>query len=528
GDSINTNRVRYIEINLDEVQKDLKIASIYTTKLNERLELQKWWSDLPLHWKEILGAGFALNDTLRMKDVLYYNDSLARLNRLVERVICRDTFMLVKSDTLIVALSDSALISLSILDKQLKRITRIDTIDISGRSEIMSLEPLSRLTHLRKLNCSHTLVMSLVPLRNLTHLEVLDCSHTPVDNIAALRYTSRLEELILNDTWIDEIKTISNFYNLQKLHFNATKVDSLDPLAKLSKLKDLEFAGTNIVSLEPLKGLTNLERFDFSDTRVNDLTPLNGLVKTYFLKFENTPVEDLWPLKDMSRLQLLFINKTKVNNLDPLNDLPELTVVYCDQTGITREKANIFMEQNQNVLVVYESADLHFWWTSLSSHWKGFLAGRFSISGVPSREQLHQITRIKHLDISKYPLIQTLDPLLKLPLLNELDCHNTGISDLSPIESLLDLKKLNILGTRVVNLTPLSRLTKLETLNFDNTDVNNISPLINLSDLRTIYCDKTLVLPEDIISFMGGHMDCMVVYQTESLELWWNSLLGIW
>jgi hypothetical protein len=36
GDSVNSNKVRYFEINYDDSKQELKIVSIYTTKLNEK------------------------------------------------------------------------------------------------------------------------------------------------------------------------------------------------------------------------------------------------------------------------------------------------------------------------------------------------------------------------------------------------------------------------------------------------------------------------------------------------------------
>jgi hypothetical protein len=52
GDSlVNNVRMRYIEINLDQDKKDLKIASIYTTKLSEQGDMANWWYQLPYPWK---------------------------------------------------------------------------------------------------------------------------------------------------------------------------------------------------------------------------------------------------------------------------------------------------------------------------------------------------------------------------------------------------------------------------------------------------------------------------------------------
>ncbi len=51
---VNNNKTRYIEINLDENEQVLKIASIYTTRLNEAAEMIAWWNNMPLHGNSFL------------------------------------------------------------------------------------------------------------------------------------------------------------------------------------------------------------------------------------------------------------------------------------------------------------------------------------------------------------------------------------------------------------------------------------------------------------------------------------------
>ncbi|MEQ8879025.1 MAG: hypothetical protein RLQ12_05300, partial [Cyclobacteriaceae bacterium] len=45
GRSVKNSQKRFIEINLDEATDDMKIASIYTTKVSREEELMAWWSD---------------------------------------------------------------------------------------------------------------------------------------------------------------------------------------------------------------------------------------------------------------------------------------------------------------------------------------------------------------------------------------------------------------------------------------------------------------------------------------------------
>ena len=47
GDSVDNIKERYIEVNVDDQAQDLRIASIYTTKLSRDDELKTWWPGFP-------------------------------------------------------------------------------------------------------------------------------------------------------------------------------------------------------------------------------------------------------------------------------------------------------------------------------------------------------------------------------------------------------------------------------------------------------------------------------------------------
>ncbi len=525
---VNTNRLRYIEVNLNDDQKDLKIASIYTTKLNEKEELRKWWNDLPTAWKTIFGSNIALGDTLRMNNILFFDDSIAHLNVIVERKMSRDTLTLSKTDSLSLKLDEFSPFTAAQLDRQLRRIVQTDTINISGNSGVISLEPISKLSLLKRLNCSNISAVDLMPLRNLSHLEMLDCSNTPIESIDPLRYSTNLEFLNISHTHVAKIETLANFNKLTTLLMNNTFVDSIESLAALSGLKDLDISGNSIKSINTLANLTNLERLDFSDSPINNIEPLSGMKNLYLLKFEKTLVSDLQPLKALSSLQLLFINNTPVFDLSPLEDLPALSRIYCDKTGITRQVANEFMQKKSGVLVIYESAELENWWKSLDAEWKSVFANYVSEISAPTKEELHEISRISKVDISGNTIINNLEPLSYLVLLKELVCQNTAITSLGPLRNLLDLHLLDFSNTGVTDLSPLSKLTKLYALHFDNTQVNSIEPISELTDLRFIYCDNCPIDKKEIIEFMSQSPDCSVIYQSTELREWWFSLPDVW
>ena len=83
GDSLNLNKQRYIEVNLNREDKDLKIASIYTTKMSEEEELAQWWNDMSLEWKRYFAKDIHVRDTFTMHDILNISDTLKVYDKII-------------------------------------------------------------------------------------------------------------------------------------------------------------------------------------------------------------------------------------------------------------------------------------------------------------------------------------------------------------------------------------------------------------------------------------------------------------
>jgi P2-related tail formation protein len=529
GDSVNNNRLRYIEINLIDKDKDLKVASIYTTRLNEKEELRNWWNELPIAWKELFGSQIVLAENIHLQEVLFYDDSVVKLNAPVQRRMSRDTMnFAVDGDTLTMPFAGGAPFTAALIDKQIKKIISLDTINISGNTSILTLEPLSKLSSLKRINCSRTFVEDLMPLRNQIQLEYLNCSGTIVNTLEPLKYTTKLEVLLLDNTMVDDLRAVENFKQLRQLNFSHTPVADMSVVTGLPKLDELVLAATKVTTLAPLQTVTTLKRLDFSETTISDLTPLKNLTNLSFLKFDQTPVADLAPLQGLEKLKFIYANKTAVSNLKPLEDLPLLSRVYCDQSGVTRTEAIAFMEKNPEILVVYESSNLENWWKTMAPAWKSVFKDAIGLQQEPAKEELHQMSRIKKLSIANNKAILSLEPLTALPMLNTLDAQGTSVTSLSPLAELNDMQELNISDTPIDDLLPLENLTKLEKLSIDRTPVSTITPLMLLDQLTLVYADNTKVPDEEMVEFMFRHPKALVVYQTQELLLWWEKLPSVW
>lgn len=473
GDTINANQLRFVEINLDRAEKELKIASIYTTKLSEREELANWWNEVPYEWQEIFKE---------------------KIGVVIDTVNFR----------------------------MLRQIINLDELEVSDNRYIQSLEPLSRMYNLSYLDVSGTAIENIIPLRNLTKLQTLVISDTEVSSLEPLKYSTDLRSLVASNTRISDLEILTNFSKLEKLVINGAPVYQL---ASLTGLKELRCANTAITSLSDLANLTSLEYLDCSSTNVKDLSSLQNLKELERLSIEYTPVNDLSPLSQLTQLRVLRMNNTPVTSLAPLKDLPSLERIYCDDTPITRDEASRFMMANESALVIFESKQLQNWWNGLDTYWKEIFSEYVATDSL-SQETLASIANITEIDISDRLEITSLEPLRQLQNLKILNCANTSVNSLQPLASLFDLQKLDASSTLIDSLGALSNARNLRELKIDDTRVGSLMALADLEFMQYMSCEHTDLGEPQVIQFIREHPSCLVIFKSDELSLWWNEALS--
>ncbi len=482
NDSVNSNKVRYFEINYDDSKQELKIASIYTTKMNEKDDMRNWWNALPVTWKLIFGKNLQLDANITLDQVSSFNDTLAMVNGSLVPIDAGRFYSLVLQ---------------VLLMKQ---------IDISGNAGLTDLEPLAKLSSLKTVSIANTGITDLMPLRNLNQLEELDISGTKVVSLEPLRYST----------------------HLRCLKMKKTPVITLDVLSGLTALEILDFSNTVIDSIQPLAGLTLMKDLRFSDTHVSDLRPLAGLTNLEILYFTNTPVANPDPLKNLKLLSLVFFDNTGVRSLDVFENTPGIKKIYCDNTKIDPDQALKFMLKHPDVDLVFESDALAKWWGSMQADWKKVFNLYRKLDNSPTTEQLHHLITLDSLDISGRMAITSLDPVSKLTRLRVLECANTSVTSFEPLKDLAELTRINATNTRVPSVQPLSGLIKLSILILDHTSVNDISALRPLKNLTFIYADNTGLTLAKANEFMDENPRCLVISQTYENTQWWSELSQAW
>jgi Leucine-rich repeat (LRR) protein len=467
---------RFLEINYDPKNQDLKIVSIYTNEFNEKEALLNWWRDLSFEWKSVFKEKLNLKDSAQLADI--------------------------------------------------KRVTALYELDLSGNRYLQDLEPLAQLISLRSLNLSNTNASDLTPIRNLADLVSLNLANTKVNDLAPLKYAARMEKLDISNTKITDIAVIEKMTELVELNLKGTRVSDISALSKLTSLKKLNLKETKITSLTFIQELTALTDLNVSRTAIQELTPLSQLTNLQYLDIDSTRIKTLTPISGLENLSVLHANYTHFSDLSPLQNLKRLTKVYCDHTLVKTDAAEAFMLANPNVLIIFDSDDMKGWWSALSPDWKTVFLKATRIGVSPTKEELAKIPLLDSITLG-VTTINTLEPLRKLLRLKKIKATSTSITDLSPLSAHKEITYLDISQTNVQDISIVNQFPLLQTLRADKSKIENIER-INLPKLKFFYADGTTVNDINASEFLKSNPNCLIVYKTFALERWWRNLPETW
>lgn len=548
-DTIDNNQIRYFEINLNSIDNDLKIASIYTTLPNKRQEMEFWWNNMAESWKEYFGEGILIFDTLPFSSIISFDDSSLVAYKWFE-TIETDTFLITETDTiyyssLIDSISDEREIYIkydTINEKlpdtmnidakpvysQIERFRALKKIDISNSILIGNLQPLSELTKLEELNFSNTLIDDLTPLRNLNNLEKLNCRGTPVTILEPLRYSSSLVEINLSYTALEEIELLSNLNSLENINISYTNVSNFQSIAKLENLRKLNISGLKLANESGLSDLLGLVDLIASTSSLSDLSDFENLQKLQNLNIDSTNINDLRGLSGLNELSVLQANNSKISDLSPLLALPELKLVYCDNSMINKQEAQSFIEQKPECMVIYNTFEIVNWWNNLPEVWHIIAYSRMELSNPITKEQLHEIISIKTVNLSNNSQITDLIPLKMLYRLETLNVEGTKINTIEPLRSLKNLSSLNFNNTEVEYVEPLANISSLKIMRCENTKISDLSPLKSNKSLELVYADNSKVELDNTLLLNTFLPECLVIYQSTHLNMWWDNLSSEW
>lgn len=481
GKKITNTKPRFVEVNLDEKSQELKIVSIYTTKLSRDEELLEWWEILNPHWKAYFQERFELTPF----------DSVD-------------------------------------LD-QLYRFVSIDTLDISGTDSLLDLRPLEALRDLKYVDLSNTQITALGPISNVTFLQYLNVANTPTSDIQFIKYSDRLHHLDISNTQIQDISELSNLKSLKSLKAERTPIMSFAVLNEFDSLRSLDLTESGFNNAENIKDLSRLEDLDLSRNYLINFTSLGELESLKYLNLSQTNIKDLTPLNKLSNLEIVDLTQTEVADISVLNAKPNLEKVLADETSLSVSSADNFIRNNPKVLLIHHVKDLESWWLGLSEAWKESLkkANPQIRTNSPNVEVLTSTIGLESLDLSGAG-VETLNPVTRFAKLKKINLSDNPVGDLLPLSEVNTLEELVAANTLVKDLNPIRNNESLKKINMDGSPVESILPILSLPNISYLNVNGSSIFGEEVPEVLMKKSDLTLVYRIEELDQWWTNLPSDW
>jgi len=475
-DEVHSNsKKRFIEVNIDVEENDLKIASVYSTKVSRNEELKSWWAGLSLGWMTIF------------KDYMPFD-----------------------------SISNSVLV----------KIAAIDSLNLSGNQYILNLEPLVALSDLEILDISNSKITDITPLRYARNLRKLKAANTPINDITALQYFDKLTYLDLSQTEVVEISTIERLKKLTFLNLSNTKIISFEPLRYLNSLDNINLSSTIFSDPTLLSANTSLQEANLSRTPISQLSVFKDLTMLKQLDVSETGISSINGLEGHPKLEILTINQTIVNQLNPLMSAPNLKKVYADFTGISEKMAFTFMANKFNTVVVTNSEEVMEWWSTLPTNWKNVFS-QIIHEDNPGKEDFIKLMNLDSLDLSNKYLFE-IEPLKKFKRLRYLDVSKNQFTSFDFTEEMVDLEFLKGLDLPVKSTLGLEKNISLRFLILNGSSLEDMRSLSTLDKLELLDADHTNVDEVQIVKYLNSHPKTVIIYQSEELKYWWSSLPQEW
>ena len=476
GESFKTSQDRFMEVNREE--DGLKIASIYSTKVSKEEELRTWWETLSTGWLKIL------------KDEINASDD-------------------------------------SLTTSQLLEISTVDSLDLSGEIWIQDIEPLAMIRGLRYLNLSNTSVRELSPIRYASNLRGLELAKTPLSDLEILNYFGELTFLNISQTRVMDLTPLEKLESIEKLAISNLDVLDYSSISALTSLKSLDISFSSFADDSALSGLTSLQNLNIENSYLVRLDGLEPLKNLEVVNISYTYVNEMGILASLPKLKILYVNHTDVYDISPLNGHPSLEKIYADYTRIRESEAIRFMKQNPDILVVNNTEEVMKWWNGLSPEWQRALQSNAELNVKGDTENLIKLLQIDSMNLSGLRLIKG-NPLSEFTSLTYLNTDGNLFTNLEFVSEMKELEIFTGKDLPVDDLSPLTNCPNLTDINLEGTLISDLTPLFTLDRIQELNIERTEVNIEQIVRFLTYNTRSTVLFKSEELMDWWESLTPIW
>lgn len=142
---------------------------------------------------------------------------------------------------------------------------------------IRSLQDMSGLKNIRKLNIALQNITDLAPLSELDQLEQIELKHNPIEDLSPLKAMPSLRQLYLFDTCISDLSVLADCPRLENLVVGKTNITSVTAFAGIKNLTYLYAEENTLETLAGIEEYTRLQEIGLTGVADGDLSPLLSL-----------------------------------------------------------------------------------------------------------------------------------------------------------------------------------------------------------------------------------------------------------
>ena len=357
------------------------------------------------------------------------------------------------------------------------RCIALKTLRVDDCSHMYSLDALSSLASLQRIELQDQRSSDLSPLAGLTSLTFLKLSGRrlgrvldlePLASCTALQY---LEIDHPRATYLNGLTPLGALTRLETLRLSGKAIRNLEPLAQLVLLRDLAVRGCRQASLAPLAVLTLLQRLDVEGECVTDLTALVACTDIRHMRLARCNLELVEHHESDIEIATRRWRSLRTLEIGCDEQLWTLKDLWPCSIGLE----HIYLSGN---LYIYE------------------LCGRMDMLrtldlsdcvDVYDLDPLVSFTSLEDLSIKNCKKVDSLYALVDCTMLRRLDISGcTQVSDIKPLGTCVELEHIHMAGCRsVTDVSPLGNCTRMKFLDITGCfQVHDLSKLIGCMDLR--------------------------------------------
>lgn len=127
----------------------------------------------------------------------------------------------------------------------LKSLRAVKNLDMSKNKKIETIEPISHLIMMEKLDIYNTQAGSLEPIRNMKNLMHLDAGYAKIPSLNPIKGFEFLGYLNISGNPIDDFSALNYLSRIRKLYLGSVKISDISPIMKMEEIRVLSAPHTN-------------------------------------------------------------------------------------------------------------------------------------------------------------------------------------------------------------------------------------------------------------------------------------------